>query len=169
MAALALGWAMTGCSGTPPAPPVAPDLVSAAIETAADGRCYGRDISPAVIETVTVQEVETPAVRGPDGAVLSPAVYRTITRPQIVRERSEQAFETVCPPAYTAAFVESLQRALTVRGYYRGPVTGILDTATARAVQDFQRTAGPDSPLLSMAAARDLGLVALTREQIDAL
>lgn len=160
--------ALAGCAGAT-APAGVPSFIAAEITYEPDGRCYGRDISPAVIQTVTAQEVETPAVLAPDGSVLTPATYRSVIRQEIVRERGEQAFETICPPVYTEEFVASLQRALAARGYYRGPVNGIIDTATGRAVQDYQRGDGPDSPLISIEAARRLGLIALTREQIDLL
>jgi len=145
-----------------------PALGAPAIETDASGRCFGRDITPAVIETVTEQVLERPAVTAPDGTVIEPAVYRRAIRQQIVRDRREVQFETPCPPVFTPAFVASLQRALTARGFYRGPITGTLDTATGRAVQEFQRRDGPDSPLLSIASARSLGLVALDRDTLAA-
>jgi hypothetical protein len=144
-------------------------LIAAEIEIAEDGRCYGRDVTPAVIETVTVAELDAPAVLAEDGTVLSPATYRTVTRQEITRERGEVRFETLCPPAYTVEFVATLQRALATRGLYAGPITGVLDSATGRAVQDFQRDDGPDSPLLSIDAARRLGIVALSPDQIAAL
>lgn len=158
-----------GCGTVPVPASNPPAFLGAAIETDAEGRCFGRDVQPAVIETVTAQEIERPATFAPDGSQLSPAVFRTVTRQQIVREREEVDFETICPPAYTPAFVESLQRALAVRGFYEGPVNGVMDVATGRAVQDFQRRDGPDSPLLSIQAARRLGLVRLSPDEIDAL
>ena len=138
----------------------------AAIETDADGRCIGRAITPAVIETVTAQELDQPAVMGPDGAVLQPARYRSVIRQNITRNRQEVLFETICPPVFTPEFVATLQRALATRGYYAGPITGVLDRATGRAVQDYQRQIGPDSPLLSIGAARALGIVSLSDEQL---
>ncbi|KIQ69057.1 peptidoglycan-binding domain-containing protein [Wenxinia marina] len=168
----AAGLAVLAACATPAPEPaedealVGPAFLSAQIESGPDGRCYGRDITPAVIQTVTAQALETPAVLGPAGEVVQPAVYASVIRQEIVREREEVAFETLCPPAYTAQFVESLQRALFARGFYRGAVTGHMDAQTGRAVQDFQREGGPDSPLLSLAAARALGLVALSAEQL---
>jgi hypothetical protein len=146
-----------------------PTFLTDGIEIAPDGRCLATDTAPAVIETVTAQVLDRPAVLTDDGTVLTPAAYRTVTRQEITRERAEITFETLCPPSYTAEFVESLQRALALRGYYSGPVTGLMDPATGRAVQDFQRTDGPDSPILSIDAARTLGLERLTADQIDRL
>ena len=164
------GLALTACVPEPvpraltSSGPAAPGM--AAIETDAAGRCIGRAITPAVIETVTAQELDQPAVLGPDGAVLQPARYRSVIRQNITRDRQEVLFETICPPAFTPEFVATLQRALATRGYYAGPITGVLDTATGRAVQDYQRQIGPDSPLLSIGAARALGIVSLSNEQL---
>jgi len=145
-----------------------PALVAAEISHDAEGRCWGHDTAPAVVETVTAQELESPAVHAEDGTLLSPATFRSVVRQRIVRERGVQAFETLCPPAYTQQFVESLQRALAARGFYRAEITGTLDRATRRAVQDYQRPWGPDSPLLSLEAARRLGLAARSREWLEA-
>ena len=147
----------------------APALDAARIETAADGTCYGNAVTPAVVQTLTAQELESPELRDAEGRVIQPATYRSAIRQEILRERQEVRFATVCPPAYTESFVASLQRALQARGFYVGPVTGSLDQATSRAVQDYQREAGPDSGLLSLESARRLGLVALSAEQIEAL
>jgi hypothetical protein len=160
---------LSACADEMPGPGTVPTLLGAEIETDAEGRCFGRDVAPAVIETITATEEVTPAILGPDGSILSPATYRTVTRQEITRERGEVAFETICPPAYTVEFVSTLQRALATRGLYRGPINGVMDTATGRAVQDFQRAEGPDSPLLSIRAARSLGIVALSQEELDRL
>ena len=158
--------------GTQPAPVAAPNVpsfIAAEIEAGEDGRCYGRDITPAIIETVTEQVLVAEAAYNDDGTLFRPATYQSVIRQQITREREEVAFETLCPPAYTEVFVASLQRALRARGFYNREITGLMDTATGRAVQDYQRGDGPDSPLLWIASARELGLVELSAEQIEAL
>lgn len=167
----ALGAALwlASCAAPPPPAPDIPAFLTAGIRVGPGGACFATDTTPAVIETVTERMIDTPAVLDETGAVITPATYRSETRQEITRERSEISFETPCPPAFTAAFVESLQRALALRGFYDGPVNGVMDVATGRAVQDFQRRNGPDSPILSIAAARELGLVVLTPEQIDQL
>ena len=130
---------------------------------APEGTCWGRDETPAVVETVTEHILVQPAEIAADGSVRSPAVYKTKTRQQIVRERQELRFETPCPPLMDEDFVASLQRALKARGHYRGAITGQMDRATARAVRRFQGPLGLDSGVLSMKAARKLGLVAYPR------
>jgi hypothetical protein len=163
---------LSACAATtqpPPAAPLIPAFITDGIEIGRDGLCYATDTTPAVIETVTAQVLDQAAVLAPDGTVVTPASYRTVTRQEITRERAEITFETLCPPAYTEAFVQSLQRALALRGFYGGPVNGVMDVTTGRAVQDFQRDSGPDSPILSITAARTLGLARLSQDQIDRL
>ncbi len=138
------------------------------IETDATGRCFAKDTSPAVIETVTIQEIELPEVRDTNGPVIRPATFRTITRQQIVRERAEIRFETVCPQNYSAILVATLQRALKARGFYAGQISGTLDMQTGVAIQKFQRVDGLDTPLLSLDTARLLGLVALSKDTLNA-
>lgn len=120
--------------------------------------CWGKDVTPAVIETVTDQVMLQPAEVHADGTVTSPAIYKTETRQQIVRERRETWFETPCQSELTEDFVASLQRALSVRGYYVWSVTGQMDARTRAAIRKYQEPQGLDSGILSMAAARQLGL-----------
>ncbi|NBB96787.1 MAG: peptidoglycan-binding protein [Alphaproteobacteria bacterium] len=70
----------------------------------------------------------------------------------------ETAFRVPCPETVTGAFVASLQRALQVRDYYTGPITGQPDSATRKAVRAFQRANGFDSPVLTLETAQRLGL-----------
>jgi hypothetical protein len=130
-----------------------------------EGRCLSRVTTPAIIETVTEQVIVQPAVLDSDGSLRSPAAYRTVTRQRILRERREVEFATPCPEVMTTQFNASVQRALKARGYYAGPINGVLDSRTGRAIQRFQRDRGDvDTPVLSLRSARDLGLVAVPRE-----
>ncbi|PQO23559.1 peptidoglycan-binding protein [Rhodobacteraceae bacterium WD3A24] len=133
---------------------------------AAPGTCWGRDVTPARVETVTEQRRITPTGRAPDGTVTRPAVYTTETRQRITRPRREVWFRAPCPEVMNAGFVESLQRALRARGAYDGPVTGRMTPATRQAVRAFQRSRGLDSSVLSLDAARQLGLVAYDRDDL---
>ena len=123
-------------------------------------------MTPAVIETVTEQVVVTPETRGEDGRVLTPATYRTDTRTRIVQDREEVWFRAPCPAEYTVDFVASLQRALKARGFYLLPLTGELDAGTRDAVRRYQAERGLDSPRLSLAAARELGLLPTALEEL---
>lgn len=124
------------------------------------GTCWAEDVTPAVIETVTRQVVVQPKAGTAPGAGV---VYHTETHQKIVKEREAIWFRTPCPEAITPEFVASLQRALAVRGYYGGPVSGSLDRPTRQAVRAFQRPLGLNSGLLSLNAAQQLGIAAYDR------
>ncbi|PYE85630.1 peptidoglycan-binding domain-containing protein [Pseudoroseicyclus aestuarii] len=153
---LLLAVALGGCA-RPPATTL-PAFMVAAVEAGEGGRCFGRDTTPAVIETVSQQ--------APERASGGRAVWRNDRRQRILRERQAVRFEVLCPPAYTPALTEALQRALVTRGHHPGPVTGALDPATLAAVRSYQRLRGLDSALLSLEAARALGLVAVSPEEL---
>lgn len=135
---------------------------AATIERLADGTCRATDRSPAVIESRVRHELVRPAERGPGGEVLRPAEYRTIRVQRVAAPRREITFAAVCPEVLTPEFVAALQRALAVRGHYRGPVTGRLDTATRQAIRSYQQDHGLDSAILATRTARDLGLILWT-------
>jgi hypothetical protein len=132
-----------------------------------EGACWAADVAPLVIETVTEQKQVTPEQRAPDGTILSPAGFRTVTQQNIVQERAEIWFRTPCPAEMTVAFVASLQRALKARGLYLAPVTGEIDETTARAVRRYQAERGLDSATLSLAAAREMGLLAADPDTLN--
>ncbi len=126
--------------------------------TAAPGTCWGKTTSPAVIETVTEQVIVRPAQIASDGAVIAPAIYKTETQQKIVRERQDAWFQTLCETEMTPEFIASVQRALAARTLYYGPITGEMDARTRAAVRRYQNAQGLDSGILSLAAARKLGL-----------
>lgn len=131
------------------------------------GACYGRDVTPAVIETVTEQIILQPAELASDGTVTAPAIYREETRQEIVQERRELWFEIPCGLETDRPFIATLQRALAARALYSGPVNGLYDARTRRAVRLYQRDQGLDSGILSLAAARQLGLTVIPRDELD--
>ena len=121
--------------------------------------CYAHEATPAVIETVTEQVMIQPPQIGTDGRVREPGVFVTEIQQRIVEERRELWFRVPCElQVEDPEFIASLQRALAVRGLYLGPVTGTMTRRTERAVRDFQAPQGLDSDILSLAAARQLGL-----------
>lgn len=131
---------------------------------AAPGSCWGKHVVPAIVQTVTDQVLIQPAEVRVDGSVTAPAIYRTETRQDIVRQRTETWFETPCDAALTPEFIATLQRALAARGHYHGPIDGEMTARTRAAVRAWQAPEGLDSGILSLAAARRLGLVAVPRE-----
>lgn len=120
--------------------------------------CYGREIEPAVIETVTEQIMVEPEQLDRNGHVRRPAVFVTATEQRIVEDRTETWFETPCAMEGNVDYIANLQRALAARGHYDGTATGVMNHATVRAIRAYQLPQGLDSGVLSLAAARQLGL-----------
>lgn len=132
----------------------------------AEGECWAASVTPAVIETVTEQVVVSEEIRDAAGVLVQPASYRTQTQQRMVQDREEIWFRAPCPAEQTVQFIATLQRALKARGLYLLPVTGAMDGETADAIRRFQAERGLDSPILSLGAARELGL---TTTSLDAL
>lgn len=169
-AVMAFGLVSCQSAGTPVAPERA-DLSAEVVRLKTPGppdgpkgACWQSDVTPLVIETVSEQRMLTDSRRGPDGRITKPAAFRTDTHQRIVQERERIWFRSPCPDEITADFVASLQRALKARGLYLLPLTGAMDPATQSAIQRFQAGRGLDSPRLSLAAARELGLIATRLE-----
>jgi len=168
ISALCGALALTACqSAYAPAAPAHADLRAELVlrsepgpPPGPDGLCWGTDVTPAVIETVTDQEEVEPATFAEGGTMLTPASYRSVTHQKIVQDRAEVWFRAPCPAMMTADFIATLQRALKARGLYRLALTGVMDAPTRDAIRRFQAPLGFDSPVLTLAAARDLGLVA---------
>lgn len=125
-----------------------------------EGACWASDTTPAVIETVTEQIVVSEEQRDDAGRVVAPATFQTKTHQRMVQDHEEVWFRAPCAADMTVSFVATLQRALKARGLYLAAVTGALDAATDDAVRRFQAERGLDSPTLSLAAAKELGLIA---------
>lgn len=158
--ALALG----GCIAQPPVS--GPD---AADPRASVRRCMAEASLPARLETLTRQVQVAPAQHDAGGRVIAPARYRRDTVQRIVAPRRTITMETPCPETLTPDFIASLQRTLAARGLYRGPASGRLTRDTRSAVRAFQRGFGPDTDILTLEAARRLGLVPLSQEQLNRL
>lgn len=125
-----------------------------------DTGCFAEQTRPAVVETVTEQVLVDPEIRDPaTGVVTRPASYRTTSHARIVEGRAKMWFPAPCAEVMTPDFVATLQRALQVRGFYAGPVTGQLDPATHAAIRAYQRPRGLFSATLSTRAAQELGLI----------
>lgn len=154
------------------APPQGPDvtrLIEPSVVTASEitpppadpHRCWGHEPAPE-ITTITQQTVQVEeARRDADGRELTPAIYREVDVPQTAPGGDGRWFERVCDAQITEGFVQSLQRALAVRGLYAGEITGLMDGETRAAIRAYQSAQGLDSDLLSVAAGQQLGLVAV--------
>ena len=130
-------------------------------ETDTLGTCWAREVTPAVYEQVMGEVQVVQAEIAADGSMIRPPIYRRAPVPRIVRPRTEMRFEAPCEAQMTPDFIASVQRALTARGYYNGPITGTRDTATQDAIRRYQTERGLDSGQVSLETARALGLVAV--------
>ncbi|MFN4099117.1 MAG: peptidoglycan-binding domain-containing protein [Pararhodobacter sp.] len=142
---------LAACQSTAPAPAVsraeAAPLTGQPL-TAIEGACWSTASIPAVTETVFV-EVPGQTGRQP--------------REQQLRPAEDRLFAVPCPEQIDDTLVASLQRALTARGLYDGPVNGDWDAETSAAVRRYQAPQGLDSGILSLQAAQMLGLVVAPR------
>ena len=161
LVSMALG--VAGCQTTLPGPAETEvtQTLDQAPPGAAPGTCWGKDASPAIIETVTEQVLVQPAKVNADGTIANPAIYKTEARQAIVQERRDTWFEVPCENVLTPEFNASVQRALKARDLYRGVITGKVDGRTRAAIRRFQKSQGLDSGVLSMAAARRMGLISV--------
>jgi len=164
--------ALWGCDiasvGDAPPEPGVREATTQGPAGAAPGTCWGRTVSPAVIETVTEQVQVQPAQISTTGEIQALPIYRTETRQKIVTPRKDNWFETPCADQLTPEFIATLQRALAARGEYDGAVSGLFDASTRKAMRTYQTTTGgPDSPVLALATARSLGLIAVDRATLE--
>ena len=149
IAAILVG--LAGCGAqVPVAAPQALDLASEARQSepeSAPGICWARDVLPAVIETETVTRE------------VAPGSFRSESRQRMVRDTSQIWVRTPCYDQLTPDTILTLQRALRARGYYLGPLDGVLEGETMTSVRRFQEDHGLDTKVLSLRAAQMLGLV----------
>lgn len=162
-------WLAACVPGAPPpveAPVTAPAFDAAVVTTRPNSdvdTCWHESQRPALFETVTEQVIVAPEQRDATGALFRPATFRSETQQRELRPRQTIWFRMPCPadigpePSFTA----SLQRALKARGLYGGAVTGEMDSATQAAVRRYQAASGLDSAVLSLTAARALGLISV--------
>ncbi len=150
---------LAGCQNLrQPKAPAASDLSTEIIQGArpagSDAACWATDETPAVIETVT----EYPA---PDITTDAAPIDEVRPRQEIITPRETIWFRTPCEAELTDEVITTLQRALAVRGLYSTSPTGQLDRETRAAIRAFQLPRGLNSDQLSLAAARELGIIAV--------
>lgn len=128
-----------------------------------DGQCWGFIAGETRTELEEqLIEVEPPK-QAADSDEITPPIFRKASVPVEITDPG-RSFLRICdtdlPP-----LVAALQRALDARGIYQGAITGEMDAATRDAVRRYQADQGVDSAILSLAAARQLGLVAVEIER----
>ncbi|MEN8708721.1 MAG: peptidoglycan-binding domain-containing protein [Paracoccaceae bacterium] len=132
---------VSGClAPVAPSDPNAPD-------GAPQGTCWAKWTQPAVLESRTYMR-ETQSGQ-----------FETYTEYNELEQRRDHVFQTPCPKVFTAYYIETLQRALKVRGFFDGPVTGIYDSATKAAIKAYQTTKDLPSDQLSVETAVEFGLL----------
>ena len=107
---------------------------------------------PAQYKTVTRRVVDTPAMVR---TVPVPAVYRDETVENEIEPARTERVEVICEANAIPDFIRSLQRALEARGFYDGPIDGIVGPKTREAVKAYQKGS---SEILTIESARKLGL-----------
>jgi len=163
-AVLVLCAGLLGC--VPQAPEVRrtaePGLIPTLEATPADappGSCWGKQqVAPPQTATVTETVLVQPAQLTSTGEVLTPPIYRREPRQQVVKPARYMWFETPCAEAMTPEFIATVQRALQARMLYSGPISGEMNQRTRSAIRRFQEPQGLASGVLSLMAARQLGL-----------
>lgn len=140
-------------------PGLIPTITAPAQPEGKDGACWGQVPGPSVTTLVAQTVVAEEAVFDADGTEISPAIYRNVTVPKTVSTGEGSWFERVCDTELTSDLVMNLQRALGARTYYGGPASGELDAATRASIRLYQQEQGLDSDVLSLATARQLGLI----------
>lgn len=159
-------------SGPPGPASLAGELIHSNAKTppsSKPGECWADAVTPAVYETDTEHDLVAPGQPATAGHPATPAVYQTVTRQKIVQDRQQVWFRSPCPEDATPEFIGTLQRALLARGYYARSLTGAMDGPTRAALRRYQASQGLDSEILSLAAARQLGLVSYDLGQPQAV
>lgn len=163
--------ALTACVSSEPAAAPAEGAADAASEAkAAPAKpeiCFATDKTPARFETTVEQILVSPEVKDAAGQVVTPASYRSETKQKQISASKSLRFETPCAEAMTPELISNLQRALNARALYSGAIDGRIGSKLSQAIRSYQRSAHQiDSAILSMEAARSLGLIAYDRRDL---
>ncbi len=94
---------------------------------------------PEQYTTVTVTTVVKPAEVK---RIEIPAVYKDVTKREMVEPSRVVWKRVVCQSSITSATIIKLQRALEEKGYYKGPIDGIVGNLTRNAVKAYQKDNG---------------------------
>lgn len=157
---------LSGClQDSAPSAPSAQSAVSGnAPENAPLGTCWDRSVLLAPVpppedDTQTDIAPQTP----PEDITDAPTAARPDN--EMTAHYSDWV-EVICPTDLKQPFAASLQRALRARGYYTAAITGHMNSATRQALHNYQTDEGVAAPtpgILTVAAARRLGLRAVER------
>ena len=119
-----------------PVPAVTRTLTHRVIDVPAHTR---EETVPAVYKTLTRQVVETPASTR---EVDVPAVYETNSTTVKVGEPSVEWRSILCETNATPAKLREIQRALLAAGFNPGPIDGVIQEQTMKAINAYQAAKG---------------------------
>jgi len=98
-----------------------------------------RIVIPAVYKDVTVRKMITPPQ---ERRVSIPEEYQTVTRREKVSDGHMEWQTVLCQVNMTSGKIVAIQKALKAKGFYRGPIDGIVGSATTTAMRAFQKSKG---------------------------
>ncbi len=91
---------------------------------------------PAEYKTVKVRKMVTPPE---EKRVTIPAEYQTVTRKEKIADGHMEWKPVLCQVNMTKSKIREIQKALADKGYYDGPIDGVVGPATVAAMQKFER------------------------------
>ena len=109
---------------------------------------------PATYKTVQVTKVVKPETTK---KTVIPAAYKTVSKQVKVSDQSVKWMPVLCKSSMTVETISKIQNALTAAGF-KTPVTGVLDNATKKSVEAYQKKKGLIVSGLSMNTLKDLGI-----------
>ncbi|MGF1548303.1 MAG: peptidoglycan-binding protein [Thiotrichales bacterium] len=111
---------------------------------------------PAQYTDVKVNKMVKPAA---ERRIAIPASYQTVTRTERVSEGRMEWKSVICQVNMTRERIMDIQRALTAKGHYKGPIDGIVGSMTISAMQKFQAAQGlPTTRYLTTETITALGV-----------
>ncbi len=110
---------------------------------------------PAEYTTVKVKKQVSPAKISKMDV---PAEYQTITNTVMASEGRMAWQPTLCETNMTRSIARDIQMKLQAKGYYNGPIDGIIGTATMNAMKSFQRENGLPQGHMTLESLKKLGI-----------
>ena len=112
---------------------------------------------PAEYKTVQVTKMVEPA-RTEKTTI--PAEYQTVSSQKVVREPTLEWRQVLCDQNLDRTTVMAMQQKLQAKGFYNGPVDGVIGGMTMRAVNDYAASSNlpTGSNFITMDVAKDLGV-----------
>jgi hypothetical protein len=110
---------------------------------------------PAEYSTVTLTRIVTPESTREETI---PATYKTVEKTRVVSASHLEWYQILCEVNTTSDMIGRVQSALQTRGFYSGPINGLLDDATGVAIVNFQKANNLASGQLTLETVNALGV-----------